>query len=149
MIPGMNWGKGIAIFYTLFAATMIFAVIRSTQYDNSLVSEKYYQDDIAYQQQYDRIKNSQELLHPLEVQYEKESEKLILLFPPHISTVEGSIHLFCPSASHEDVKYPIALEEDSNRQTLLLSSLRKGLWKVKIHWEGAGQEYYDEKTIVR
>lgn len=145
----MNWGKGIAIFYSLFAATMIFAVIRSTQYDNSLVSDKYYQDDIAYQQQYNRIKNSQELEIPLAVQYDKESEKLTLAFPPNMPAIKGTIHLFCPSSSEEDVKVPIELEEGSHLQVLALNGLKKGLWKVKIQWNGAGQEFYDEKTIVR
>lgn len=145
----MNWGKGIAIFYSLFAATMIFAVIRSTQYDNSLVSEKYYQDDIAYQQQYNRIKNSQELEVPLEVQYDKEKERLTLAFPPNIQTVKGIIHLFCPSSSEEDVKIPIELETGWNRQTLILSGLKNGLWKVKIHWEDGNREFYDEKIIIR
>lgn len=145
----MNWGKGIAIFYSLFAATMIFAVIRSTQYDNSLVSDQYYQDDIAYQQQYNRIKNSQELEVPLAVQYDKESERLTLTFPPDMPAVTGTIYLFCPSSSEEDVKIPIALEEESNRQNLSLNGLKKGLWKVKIQWRDGNREFYDEKTLIR
>lgn len=145
----MNWGKGIAIFYTLFAATMIFAVIRSTHYDNSLVSEKYYQEDITYQQQYNRIANSQELEIPLVMNYEKEIEKLIIEFPPNMLAIKGTIHLFCPSASEADVKIPIEVDPISNRQSFSVSSLKKGLWKVKISWESADRVFYDEKILVR
>lgn len=145
----MNWGKSIALFYTLFAATMVFVVIRSTQYDNSLVSDKYYQDDIAYQQQYNRIKNSQELKVPLKIQYNKEDEKLIINFPPPIQSIKGTIHLFCPSDSEEDIKLPIELDMDTNRQTISMNSLKKGLWKVKIQWDTPDMAYYDEKTLIR
>ena len=145
----MNWGKSIALFYTLFAATMVFVVIRSTQYDNSLVSDKYYQDDIAYQQQYNRIKNSQELKIPLKIQYNKEDEKLIINFPPPIQSIKGTIHLFCPSDSEEDIKLPIELDMDTNRQTIFMNILKKGLWKVKIQWDTPDMAYYDEKTLIR
>lgn len=145
----MNWGKSIALFYTLFAATMVIVVIRSTQYDNSLVSEKYYQDDIAYQQQYNRIKNSQELKVPLNIHYEKGDEKLIIDFPPSIQFIKGTIHLFCPSDSEADLKLPIELETVLNRQTISVRNLKKGLWKVKVQWESPEMAYYDEKTLIR
>ena len=51
----LHWGHGIAIFYSLFVAVLVFQVIRSTAYDNSLVSEAYYKDDINYQQHYDKL----------------------------------------------------------------------------------------------
>ena len=53
-----NWGTGIFLFYTFFAVTLFFQVYQSTQYDNHLVVDNYYEKDIQYQVQYEKIANS-------------------------------------------------------------------------------------------
>ena len=46
----MNWGWRITIVYSLFALTMIGAVIYSTTLDVNLVEEDYYEKEVNYQQ---------------------------------------------------------------------------------------------------
>ena len=64
----INWGSGIAIFYSLFVITMVYAVVRSTQFDNSLVSDHYYADDLKYQERFDKLSNAQNLKEDLKIQ---------------------------------------------------------------------------------
>ena len=51
----INWGTGIFIFYSLFVGALVFQLVKSFQYDNSLVVENYYEKDLNYQEQYNKI----------------------------------------------------------------------------------------------
>ena len=140
----MNWGKGIALFYGLFVTAMIVAVLMSTRQDNSLVSDQYYQDDIRYQQHYDRVKNSRNLQNPLEIIFQKESQKLVLEFPGDLNQIQGNIHFFCPSNPSLDRK----INFKGRYLEIPTGEFKQTLYKVKVNWESEDIEYYDEKTIV-
>ena len=143
-----SWGTGIAIFYSLFVLTFVFLVIKSTTYDNSLVSEQYYADDLNYQQHYDKLVNSQALENDLSIN-KKISEGLVeLSFPKELGEASGEIHFFCPSNSKLDFKVPVKPDE-TFRQTVPLAKLRKqGLWRIKVDWKANGKNYYKESVLT-
>jgi len=62
-----HWGHGIFLFYVVFVASLVTVVIKSRQFDNSLVTEEYYARDLNYQQEYDRRMNSKSLAEPLSI----------------------------------------------------------------------------------
>jgi hypothetical protein len=140
----MNWGKGIALFYGLFVIAMIVAVFMSTRQDNSLVSDHYYQDDIRYQQHYNRVQNSRNLENPLEIIFQKENQKLVLEFPDHLNQIQGNIHFFCPSDPSLDRK----IDFKGRYLEIPTNELKPTLYKVKVNWESEANSYYDEKTIL-
>ena len=53
----MNWGKWIIVSFVLFAAFIGILVVICVRQDISLVSKNYYQEELAYQQQIDRMNN--------------------------------------------------------------------------------------------
>lgn len=140
-----NWGTGIALFYATFVVVLVFVVFKSRQYDNSLVSDHYYADDIAYQQRYDKLKNSQQLGEPVAVVATTES--IEVRFPQRVSGVTGEVWLFNPSDSRLDKKIPIALGTD-NAMRIPSAALKKGKWEVKIDWAAGEKGYYQETTLV-
>ena len=142
-----NWGTGIAIFYGLFVAALVFQVIRSTYYDHSLVSDQYYADDLAYQTHYDKLKNTQQLKRDLEI-LEMDSEGLVALqFPETLGPIKGEITLFCPSDSKLDLHLPIQTSADF-RQMIPVRGLKPGLWKLKVDWQAGGTGFYQEKALT-
>lgn len=139
-----NWGTGIALFYTCFAGTMIFFVIKSKSYDHSLVQDDYYAADIAYQEQYDKIANEQrERLH---LEHNDATQELSLYFPNNTGSIQGSILFFRPSNSKEDKQIRLQIEEQQQR--ISTQSLSSGLWKLKIDWTADGKSYYKETTLI-
>ncbi|MEN0004897.1 MAG: FixH family protein [Bacteroidota bacterium] len=142
----INWGTGIALFYIVFVVALVFQVYKSTQYDNSLVSEKYYADDLAYQSHYDKLVNSQQLDQDLKIQKLAAEQQVQLHFPAEFSEIQGEIHFFCPSNSHIDFKVPIALNAD-NIQLVSTEALRAGLWRIKVDWQVADKGFYKEEVI--
>jgi hypothetical protein len=144
----MNWGKAIALFYSIFALSMVTMVFLSTKEDNSLVSDQYYLDDIQYQQQYNKIANSRQLNQPLNIHFDKSSQSLELSFPTELGSITGKLHLFCPSDRSQDQKINLITSQPGELITIPLELIKKGLWKIKIDWESNQVHYYDEKTIV-
>ena len=142
----INWGTGIALFYTLFAATLIFQVIKSTQYDNSLVSDEYYKDDIAYQEHYNKLMNSKMLLEDLKIYNQPQKGQVALKFPQELEQIQGEIHFFCPSNSRLDFRLPIEVVENKV-QEVPTKGLKQGLWRVKVDYQSAGKQFYKEEVI--
>ena len=69
----LNWGTGIAAFYLLFMVVLLSFVIKSRSYDHSLVTTNYYEQDLKYQQQYDKLANTLALDHPLVIDQKEHS----------------------------------------------------------------------------
>lgn len=141
-----NWGHGIALFYGLFALTMIMVVIRTTHYDHTLVTDKYYEKDLAYQQHYDKLANSQKLEQAVKVWKNKEARTLSVEFPQGIGDIRGEVTFYRPVNSDEDFSVPFEL---SGQHVLEYNTkdLHPGLWTIKIDWEAGQTPYYEEVNI--
>ena len=142
-----NWGTGIALFYATFVMAFAFLVFKSTQYDHSLVSDEYYADDIAYQEHYDKLANTQQLARDVVVVLNGSKTAIELKFPDGIKDVEGEIVFFRPSDSRKDFRVPVR-PDPANEQVVSTQGLEAGLWRVKIDWKAEGKAYYKEELIV-
>jgi len=143
-----NWGMGIAIFYTTFVVALVYQVVKSTQYDHSLVAEEYYAKDLAYQQHYDKLVNSNNLQQDLQITKVRNQSEVSLQFPKDLGALSGEIHFFCPSASTQDFRVDIDPDE-AGRQTVSVEGLKPGLWKVKVDWKAeSGKAYFKEESVV-
>lgn len=143
----INWGTGIFLFYTFFATTLFYQVYRSTQYDHSLVVENYYEKDLAYQNTFDKLNNSQSLKNPLQIHYDEILRLVEIEFPAEIKNIKGSVLFYRASDKKEDTLLPIQLATD-NCMTIFVRSLKPGLWKIEIDWEGDNTPYLDREMII-
>jgi hypothetical protein len=142
-----NWGTGIALFFSIFVISLVYTVYQTTLIDNSLVFDDYYAKDLAYQQHYDKVKNSMELDEKVEVTNSREDRNVTIQFPRSLGKLSGEITFFCPSHSKSDFKVAVSTDQDF-LQKVDSEGMRKGLWKVRINWEAAGKKFYSEETIV-
>lgn len=143
----LNWGWGIAIFYTLFVAALLYQVWKSTTYDNSLVEKDYYAKDITYQEHYNKLLNASKLRKDLSIIELPQKEVVQLTFPQEVGMPTGVIQFFNPSTSTLDFSVDVACDED-RAQHISTTDLKKGLWRVKVEWEADGKAYYKEAVIV-
>ena len=143
----MNWGTNIIIAFVLFVGLVVTMVTISMRQDVSLVSKDYYVQEIAYQEQIERIENNQKLgeAQP-SIQYDG-TTRLITVKMPKSYTGNGEIYFFRPSEAALDAKYVLK----SNQQGLQVFDARdfkKGLWRIKISWNEKGKDFYKEETLV-
>ncbi len=140
-----NWGTGIALFYGTFVAILVFAVIRSTTHNNSLVIDNYYEEDLKYQQHYNKLANA--VNAEVAVNINDDRQLVNLQFPERNASISGEVHFFRPSDESKDFKIAIGTNEQG-KQVVPIAGLTSGLWKVKINWSLEGKDYYSEETIV-
>lgn len=143
----MNFGKWITVAFVLFAGLIISLVVVCVRQDVPLVSADYYQQEIAYQSRIDDITNAQVSANKVELQRLAGESKIVLSFGEGATAATGEIVMFRPSDARLDKKFDLALDDEGKFQ-LDTSSLKKGLWKMKISWQQGGKSYFEEKTIV-
>lgn len=141
----MNWGWGIFIFIVIFIVFMLNMVYRCSLQRVDLVSEKYYEKEIKYQQQIDMEKNSASLPEKLVIRNEK--DLLSVDYPSFNGIRSGTITFFRPDDSRED--FTIAVKDASVRsQSIDTKKLKRGLWTVQVQWTQDGQSFYTEEKIL-
>ena len=137
----IHFGHSIALFYFFFVCTLIVVVVKSLAFDNSLVTEAYYQRDINYQQEYDRRSNSLRLAESPHI------EKNRLHIPADLAAdAQGTVLLYRPSSSRHDRELPLQLDA-SGGMDLPVTGLPAGRYVAIIEWEAAGRKYYDELDL--
>jgi nitrogen fixation protein FixH len=143
----MNWGWKIAIVMAIYMIGIIAVVWYSMTLDVNLVAEDYYQQELAYEEQITRMKNTGMLAEKPTFNFSTDRKLIVLTFPSELSPESGIITLFRPSDFTQDRKFKLALDEE-NQQGFVTESLIPGLWKAKVLWEDEGRSYFQEFTIV-
>ena len=144
----MNWGWKIFFITAGFVLFVFFMVFKAMQQDFHLVYEDYYDKEIKYQGEIDKIRNAKELKDGLKIEYLLREDKVKIIYPPEQKNgIKGAIFFFRPSDSSLDTSFPIKSGLDGT-QIISASSLKNGLWQVKVNWAYGNKEYQQEKNII-
>jgi len=145
----MNWGTKIIFAFVAFIGVIFTLAYISMGQDINLVAEDYYADELAYEDQIQRIKNTQSLTEKPELVIDKKALKAHLVFPESLREKidEGELVFYRPSNGAFDKSFAISLDKDG-LQSFDISSYVKGRWKAKINWEYRNTEYYKEINLI-
>ncbi len=141
-----NWGTGIFIFYTLFALSLFYQVYKSTQYDHSLVVDNYYEKDLAYQSQFEKIENSLHLEPGLIINHFPKSKLIVLEFPKDLPAITGTVRFYRANDKSKDLDIPIQIDQ-ANVMEIPAEPFISGQWKVEVDWQAAQKGYFDRKIL--
>lgn len=139
----MHFGKWIMVAFVLFALFMATLVTLCVREDISLVSKDYYKEELKYQEQIQRMNNTEALRQKPEITF-TDHLGLKVKWGENTKIEKGELELFCPSNASLDKRFPL---HHSEEQIFRISSLKKGLYKVKLYWSMDGKEYYYEREI--
>ena len=143
----ISWGIKIAATYILFVILTLVMVGITMNKDVNLVTDDYYKDELAYQQQINKINRTNQLPEQPAVDYSADTFKITFpsMFLP--DQIKGNILFYRPSDHRMDFVKPIYT--NSNREvTIAAGNIPRGLWKVKIDWEANGTTYFNESSIM-
>lgn len=145
----INWGTGITITFSLFAAGMLSLVMLCVQQPQDLVSVDYYNREIAFQQQINKTSNTLELLQPLQFNYDAATHSVIILFPPEMKgkSLSGALQFFKPDNAALDFEIPVHPDQ-SLGQLVDAGKMKNGLWHIKADWKSDENSFYQEASIV-
>lgn len=144
-----RWGVGIFVLYGVFVVAVVAMVLFVSLQEIQLVAPDYYREELAYQQQIERIKRTQVLTSAVSFDYNRAAGLITVAFPPEVerSRLGGEIALIRPSDADLDRVVSI-LPDSTGRQTIDVSGMVKGLWRLKAVWKIDGDEYYNEDMVV-
>jgi hypothetical protein len=143
----LNWGTGIAIFYSTFVLIFIGIVIKSTQYDVNMVKKDYYADDLNYQSHFDKKQNARFLTEGVGIRYDNERSAVILRFPTNMPLPEGTVTLFHPARDKDDKFFTIKTDNAAAME-IPVKGLPNGRWRLQIDWKSGNKAFYKEEYII-
>ncbi|MEM6396252.1 MAG: FixH family protein [Bacteroidota bacterium] len=138
-----HWGHGIALFYCIFAGGMFFALFKSFSFDNSLVVDNYYEEDINYQQMRNRKANSRSLPQAVFIEKMEGKRYLVLPIDDLHGEPQGKVQLYRPESQKYDQFYELVLDRQGKFH-IPTQNLLTGRWKLKLKWSCNKIDYYDE-----
>ena len=142
-----NWGTGILITIIVFMIITLGSVFTFMNEKVDLVTENYYEKELKYQRQIDKLNRTHELR--MEVDIQLSNTGIVLTFPDSIDTgkIIGNVFLYRPSDSKYDGKLPVQINENG-QMIISTAKLIKGFWKVKVEWSVDSDSFFSESSLI-
>ncbi|WP_439128608.1 FixH family protein [Polaribacter sp.] len=144
-----NWGTGIVVAIIAFMGfIMYFVITMSTDnsYSHDLVTEKYYQKELGFQDEIDAEKNASSLKEKIKI--ERIVKDLKITFPNNFTPnkIQGKVFLYRPSNKQLDFEIPIS----TSKPYLLVPEKRllDGRWNINIVFKYNNKNYLVKKEII-
>ncbi|MEC3908310.1 FixH family protein [Tamlana sp. 2201CG12-4] len=145
----INWGTGIVLAFIGFISFIMYFVITMNvdkDFEHELVTEDYYAEELAYQEDIDKLNNAKILKE--NISYKKSDQGLTIKFPESLDykNITGKVFLYRPSNKQLDFETAISL---SNPYLLIPDKrLVDGRWNIKIDWQYKGKSYLFKEPIT-
>ena len=143
------WPYAIIAYFIVFASAMAAWITFAVRQNMDLVRQDYYEEEIRYQQQIDRQNRTQAIRSEVNVSYDGAQQAITLTLPSTHARQQasGTIQLYRPSDASLDRTVQLVVHAEGT-QRLDAKALRPGLWKVRIQWTTAGQDYFFDQSVV-
>lgn len=141
----IGWGGKIAILYGGFVLLIAALVTGSMRQDFDLVTDDYYQQELAYQDVLDAGKNQSALSAPADI-YANATD-VVITFPDEFKgkTINGKVHFYSPIDETWDKQ--VSLENTGAVVTVPRSELQNTRYTIKLSWDADAKNYYQESDI--
>lgn len=144
-----NFGTGIVIAIGLFMIFILQYVIRvqvDSRYDNQLVTENYYQQEIEVDSRREREMEALKLEE--QVKINSTTDGILIAFPESFDfkKIHGKIFLYRPSNQQLDFDTLISLS--SSNLLIPNTNLVDGRWDIVVEWSYNDVAYRNVKNIT-
>jgi len=142
------WPIAIIAYFSVFFTFIVFFIAFASRQRVDLVRADYYEAEIKFQQQIDRVERSRPVAAEVALKYDARAAKIIVQLPRESRAgAYGKIELYRPSDARQDKNIKLT-PDATGQQQIDVRELKNGLWKVRVSWTCAGQEYFVEKPIT-
>jgi nitrogen fixation protein FixH len=114
-----------------------------------LVSEKHYQQGVAYQTRIDNSYRTADLAEQVSWRIVDAGKVLEITYPAPMRTlgdIVGTINFMRPSASAMDKKFAVKIDADG-KQRIPLDKIQSGFWTISLDLQSGGKGYYKESNV--
>ncbi|AER40460.1 MAG: FixH family protein [Flavobacteriales bacterium] len=140
------WEKGIVLSLVLFIIFIIYIAFFFPHVESELVSDRYYEEEMRYQEIINEKKNVSKL--PNKIQIVLLSSGIRITFPKILDNIHGFFTLLRSSSKDLDVRQSFNIWKDSKKVLFIPKSfLKRGYYKLIIRWESDRKRYFFEKDL--
>jgi nitrogen fixation protein FixH len=143
------WPIGIAGFFVVLIAAFATWAVVAQRNREELVSADYYEQEVAYQQQINRLRRSADSGVVIGFVPVGQGGVIRITWPlaSRPGEAQGRVRLYRPSEAALDREVPVLVGADGV-QSIDAGALKPGLWKVRVHWGPEDSGYYAEGSVV-
>ena len=144
------WPLGVITAIALFIAGTVGLIVMACSQRVELVSPDYYEQELKFQGQIDRVARTLGAASQASVTYDAARHCITVSLPVQQARreVSGRIELYRPSAAGMDRAFKLA-PDTNGVQRLDAAGLAPGPWKVRVSWTVEQQDYFlDQKVVV-
>ncbi len=137
---------GFLVLFGIFIASYVTFAMRQRM---DLVGADYYDQEIRFQQQIERVARTARVGSELRLELARSGDALQVTMPP-VYTKDfggGTVVLYRPSDARMDHEFPLRPGVDGT-QTIPLGGFSRGLWKARVTWKTGPAEYYRDQSLV-
>lgn len=144
----INWGTAIIIAFGLFMTFILYFVFKvqsDSKYDNELVVEDYYKQELLVDERMKKEKQAADLEEKVTIKTTQEG--ISIQFPQgfDIDKIEGKVSLYRPSNQKLDFEIPLSLSD--SHLLIPKNSLVGGRWDISVDWKYEEKEFLSNKTV--
>lgn len=141
----MSWGRGLFMSFVAFALFIATLVTVCLKQEIGLVSPDYYADELAFQEQIDRLDNVATLHEVPTITISNDSLKVTCSFLLEVD--KAVLKLTRPSSVKYDATFVIESRENETSFRYAIGHLPRGRYKGSLRWAMKGKEYYVETLL--
>ena len=141
------WPYALIGWFVIFIAAIAAFITWAVGQNMDLVRDDYYDHEIRFQQQIDRLNRTAPLKNATRVEFDYAAQKILVTLPGAHANATGTIHFYRPSNARLDREEKLSVSEGATQQ-LDARGLESGLWKIGVHWKAGNEDYYFEKPVV-
>ncbi len=143
------WPVSIIAFFTVAIIGCGTFIAFCNRHPADLVAADYYEQEVRYQGEIERLQNAQRQAPTASVSYDPTVRHIKIELPlSHTQAgLSGTIRLYRPSALNLDRQLTLAPGPEGS-QTIDAADLLPGLWKVRVAWSANHQDFLIDRQIV-
>src|SRR3954462_2912782 len=143
------WPIAITAYFILFIAFLVTFSAWSLRQNVDLVRKDYYEEEIRFQNQMEKVSRTRLLGADISVAYNSQQRCVGIRLPQAHARQHpaGLIHFYRPSDAALDQDLALAVSSEGVQQ-LQTSQLRAGVWKIRLDWTANGEDYHHEQSVV-
>lgn len=141
-----SWETGIVLSLVTFIIFITYIAFFFPHVESQLVSDKYYEEEIKYQEIINEKKNVLKLPNKIKIFILSSGIKII--FPPILDNIHGFFTLFRSSSKDLDVTMSFKMLRSSSKILFIPKTLlKKGYYKLIIRWKSGEKKFFFEKDL--
>ena len=147
--PDRLWPRALIAYFAVFISFIVAFIVFATRQQMELVRPDYYDEEMRFQDQLDRLSRTLPVQQHVAITYEAGAKQITVTLPEGQAArpITGWVRLYRPSDARLDRALPLQLSA-AGVQHLDAGALRPGLWKVRVTWTVEHEEFFFEQPLV-